>query len=78
MNPSDNSARVFSSHIRTFDGESTVEGGVSQSRKAYRKALKRTRQKAGDAASGDFQGPWALYEGMEQFKSQQAADLSED
>ena len=46
LNPSDNAINqlVYSSHVRKFDGDSTVEGGTSMSRKAYRKALKRTRQ----------------------------------
>ena len=35
------------------------------------------RQKFGDAATGEFQGPWATYEGMEEFKTQQA-ELTED
>jgi hypothetical protein len=47
------------------------------SRKAKRREMKMKRQKFGEAASGDFQGPWATYEGMEEFKSQQA-DLTED
>jgi hypothetical protein len=69
---------IFSNTSRVYDPLSSVEGGTSQSRKAYRKELKRSRQKAGDAASGEFQGPWAIYEGMEQFKSQQAAELNDD
>lgn len=47
------------------------------SRKAKRRELKMKRQKFGDAATGDFQGPWATYEGMEEFKTQQA-ELTED
>jgi pre-mRNA-processing factor 17 len=27
--------------------------------------LRLKRQKAGDAATGEFQGPWAIYEGQE-------------
>ncbi|TNV80538.1 hypothetical protein FGO68_gene16839 [Halteria grandinella] len=79
LNPSDNShsALVFSNHVEKVDTEANVEGGAGKSRKAYRKELKRTRLAAGDAASGDFQGPWAIYEGMEQFKAQQA-ELTED
>lgn len=40
-----------------------------RSKKAKRKELKKTRQKFGEACSGDFKGPWAIYEGMEEFKS---------
>jgi hypothetical protein len=47
------------------------------SRKAKRRELKMKRQKFGDAAKGDFQGPWATYEGMEEFKTQKA-ELTED
>lgn len=36
------------------------------------------RQKFGDAASGDFKGPWAIYEGMEEFKHQHSADMDEN
>lgn len=60
-----------------MDLDANVENVRSKSRKAYRKELKRKRQAGGDAASGDFQGPWAIYEGMEQFKAQRA-DLTED
>ena len=68
---------VYSSHVSKLDTEANVDSGQLKSRKAYRKELKRTRQDAGDAASGEFQGPWAMYEGMENFKAQKA-DLSED
>jgi hypothetical protein len=27
--------------------------------------LKSKRQKAGDPSTGDYMGPWAIYEGME-------------
>lgn len=47
------------------------------SRKAKRRELKKQRQKFGDAASGEFQGPWATYEGMDEFKSQKA-ELTEE
>jgi hypothetical protein len=55
---------VYSNHVTKVDTEANVEG-TTKNRKAYRKELKRTRLAAGDAASGDFQGPWAIYEGME-------------
>ena len=32
--------------------------------------MKTKREKFGEACSGDFKGPWALYEGMGEFKSQ--------
>ena len=53
--------------------------GVAEerSRKAIRKELKKKRQKFGEACSGDFKGPWAIYEGMEEFKSQQGGALTE-
>jgi hypothetical protein len=52
-----------------LDLESGVENGMSKSRKALRRELKLKRQKTGDAATGEFQGPWAIYEGQEQFKA---------
>ncbi len=72
MNPSDNGATVaggkslvYSNYVNKIDLDANVENVRSQSRKAYRKELKRKRMEQGDAASGDFQGPWAIYEGME-------------
>ena len=54
---------VFSNHVKQIDLDANVEGVRTQSRKAYRKELKRKRQEAGDPASGEFAGPWAIYEG---------------
>ena len=54
LNPSDNNRQVFSNHVARVDTESNVENGASKSRKAYRKELRLKRQKAGDAATGEF------------------------
>lgn len=51
--------------MNKVDLDSNVENLKSKSKKAYRKELKRKRLSQGDASSGDFMGPWAIYEGME-------------
>jgi hypothetical protein len=61
---------IFSNHVNTLKLDANVDSGQSKSRKALRKELKRTRQAVGDAATGEFAGPWAIYEGQEQFKPQ--------
>ena len=68
---------VHSNTVSKVVLDANVEGVRTQSRKAYRKELKKKRMRSGDPASGNFQGPWAIYEGMEQFKGQ-VAELSED
>lgn len=57
--------------------EASVENTLSKNRKAYKKELKKKRQRSGDPASGDYLGPWAIYDGMEQFKTQRA-ELDEE
>jgi pre-mRNA-processing factor 17 len=42
---------------------------TGKSQKEYKKKLKMRRMKYGDPASGDFMGPWAIYEGEEIFKN---------
>jgi hypothetical protein len=42
---------------------------VEKSKKAMRREMKMKRQKFGDACSGDFKGPWATYDGMDEFKN---------
>lgn len=42
---------------------------TGKSQKEYKKKLKNRRMKYGDPASGDFMGPWAIYEGEEIFKN---------
>ena len=31
--------------------------------------MKKKRQRTGDPATGEFMGPWAIYDGMDQFKT---------
>lgn len=75
LNPSDNAGilgarkMVYSNTVNKIDLDANVENGLSKERKEYKMELKKKRQKAGDPASGDFMGPWAIYEGMEQFKT---------
>ena len=47
------------------------------SKKARKRELKAKRQKFGDACKADFQGPWANYEGMEEFKNQKGGALTD-
>ena len=82
INPSDNAGlggrkTVFSNTVKKLDTEANVENALSKERKEYKVELKKKRQKFGDAASGEFMGPWAVYEGMEHFKSQRA-ELDDD
>lgn len=58
---------MTSNYVNKLDLESNVENAVAQSKKAYKKELKKKRQRQGDASQGDFMGPWAVYEGMDQF-----------
>ncbi len=51
--------------------------GSSNLQKEYRKKLKLKRMKYGDPGTGDFMGPWAIYEGEEVFKNM-SGELSEE
>ena len=64
MNPTDGAGITSALMIGQDRG-----AGEQRSRKAKRRELKKTRQKFGEACSGNFKGPWAIYEGMEEFKS---------
>lgn len=54
--------------MNKIDLDANVENVGTKSRKAYRKELKKKRLRHDDASTGDFMGPWAIYEGMEEFK----------
>ena len=45
-----------------------TEDAQPKSKKQRKRELKAKRQAYGDACSADFRGPWASYEGMEEFK----------
>jgi hypothetical protein len=49
----------------------------NQSMKESRKKLKMKRFKYGDPGSGEFMGPWAIYEGEEIFKNM-SGELTEE
>jgi pre-mRNA-processing factor 17 len=51
------------------DMTKSVFMNTGKSQKEYKKKLKMRRMKYGDPASGDFMGPWAIYEGEEIFKN---------
>jgi pre-mRNA-processing factor 17 len=51
------------------DSTKSVFMNTGASQKDYKKKLKMKRMKYGDPASGDFMGPWAIYEGEEVFKN---------
>lgn len=72
MNPTDGAG--ITSSLMVGNGQGAQE---ERSRKAKRKEMKMKRQKFGEACSGDFKGPWAIYEGMEEFKSQQGGALTD-
>lgn len=64
MNPSDGAGITSALMVGNTKGV-----GEERSKKSKRKEMKMKRQKFGEACSGDFKGPWAIYEGMEEFKS---------
>jgi len=68
---------VYSNQVNKLDMDASVENLLSKRRKEYKKELKMKRQKQGDPSSGTFMGPWAIYDGMEEFKTQKA-DLTEE
>ena len=39
---------------------------------------KQNREKSGDPGQPEYKGPWADYEGMEEFKHQETAKLTEE
>lgn len=47
----------------------SVFEGTTLSQKDYKKKLKMKRMKYGDPGTGEFMGPWAIYEGEEIFKN---------
>lgn len=72
LNPSDGAginSNLFVGQKREEGQEEKVQE-KPQSRKSKRREMKLKREKFGEACSGDFKGPWALYEGMGEFKSQ--------
>lgn len=55
----------------------SVYNNLGKIQKDSRKKLKMKRMKYGDPGSGDFMGPWAIYEGEEIFKNM-SGDLTEE
>ena len=43
-----------------------------------KKERKMKRQKAGDPSDENYKGPWAEYDGMEEFRNQETAELTEE
>lgn len=74
MNPTDSAGITSSMYVGQQRDNSEQ---ISQSKKARRRELKAKRQKFGEAWKADFQGPWATYEGMEEFKNQKGGVLTE-
>ena len=66
MNPTDGAGITQSLYIGQM--RAVDEQEAPKSKKARKRELKAKRQKFGDACSADFKGPWASYEGMEEFK----------
>ena len=66
MNPTDGAGITSSLYIGHLSEK--VASQQKLSKKARRREIKAKRQKFGDACKADFQGPWANYEGMEEFK----------
>lgn len=59
------------------NGPKSVYNNINKAQKESRKKLKMKRMKYGDPGSGDFMGPWAIYEGEEIFKNL-SGDLTEE
>jgi pre-mRNA-processing factor 17 len=59
------------------DISKSVFEGSTNLQKDYRKKLKLKRMKYGDPGSGEFMGPWAIYDGEEIFKNM-SGELSEE
>ena len=62
---------VLNPDVTKIDTGASVEGLTTMGRKAYRKALRKQRLAQGDASSATFKGPWAAYNGEEEFRGQQ-------
>ena len=75
MNPTDGAGITSSLYVGQLSEQAA--GQTAQSKKARRRELKAKRAKFGDACQADFQGPWANYEGMEEFKGQKGGILTE-
>jgi hypothetical protein len=59
------------------DTSKSVFTGSNDREKNYKKQLKMRRMKYGDPATGEFMGPWAIYEGEEIFKNM-SGELTEE
>ena len=59
------------------DTSKSVFTGSNYREKNYKKQLKMRRMKYGDPATGEFMGPWAIYEGEEIFKNM-SGELTEE
>ena len=59
------------------NGPKSVYDTINKAQKESRKKLKMKRMKYGDPGSGEFMGPWAIYEGEEIFKNM-SGDLTEE
>ena len=70
-------------HIVTAEGYRDVKlnndahGPKSRDAKEYKQTLRRKRKKAGEAGEEDFLGPWAFYEGEEDFRQQRVVPTEE-
>lgn len=72
QDPTDFSQNKIIGNVEKFNdpnNSKSVFSGSSVSQKEYRKKSKMKRMKYGDPGSGDFMGPWAIYEGEEVFKN---------
>lgn len=75
MDPSDTSGTKYIFKPENNLIKSTFTG-VSRTQKDYIMKLKKTREKYGNPATGDFKGPWSKYQGEELFTNQ--GELSEE
>jgi hypothetical protein len=81
QDPTDFSQNKIVGNVQKYTDDNQTKSvflGSSKSQKEYRKNLKMKRGKYGDPGSGDFQGPWAIYEGEQEFKNLSGNALTDE
>lgn len=80
LDPTDFSGNKIIGDKKAFENENTpktVYDNLGKVQRDSRKKLKMKRMKYGDPGTGEFMGPWAIYEGEEIFKNM-SGDLTEE
>jgi hypothetical protein len=79
QDPTMNSAKgiVHAGEYRKIEFEKDAHGPISQQTQEYKKQRRRKRRHEGEAGKEGYLGPWAFYEGEEDFRIQKVVKTQE-